>query len=43
MLGKNFTSKKIVKIKFPVDSGFLNELYGKKWKPGNTGNQQEAF
>ena len=30
--------QKIVRIKFSVDSGFSNELYGKKRKPGNTGN-----
>ena len=29
--------------KFSVVSEFLNMLYGKKQKPGNTGNQQKAF
>ena len=32
-----------LRIKFSVDSGFSNELYGKKQKPGNAGNQQKAF
>ena len=31
-----------VKIKFSVDSAFLNMFYGKKQKPGNVGNQQKA-
>ena len=32
-----------VRIKFSMDSGFLNMVYGKKRTPGNTGNQQKAF
>ena len=35
--------QKALRIKFSVDSGFSNELYGKKRKPGNAGNQQKAF
>ena len=42
MFGKNLTSKTL-RIKVSVDSGFSNELYGKKRKPGNTRNQQKAF
>ena len=40
-LGK-ISLQKILKIKFSVDSGF-SKWYGKKWKPGNAGNQQKAF
>ena len=40
---RNISRHKIVRTKFSVDSGFLNELYGKKRKPGNAGNQQKAF
>ena len=35
--------QKVERIKFSVDSTFSNMLYGKKWKPGNAGNQQKAF
>ena len=35
--------QKTLKIKFSLDYEFLNELHGKKQKPGNTGNQQKAF
>ena len=35
--------QKTLRIKFFVDSGFSNELYGKKRKPGNARNQQKAF
>ena len=41
-LGK-ISLQKTLRIKFSVDSGFSNELYGKKRKPGNAGNQQKAF
>ena len=41
-LGK-ISLQKTLRIKFSVDSGFLNDLYGKKRKPGNTGNQQKVF
>ena len=41
-LGK-ISLQKTLRIKFSVDSGFSNELYGKKRKPVNTGNQQKAF
>ena len=41
-LGK-ISHHKTVRIKFSVESGFSNELYGKKRKPGNAGNQQKAF
>ena len=32
-----------LRIKFSIDSTFSNMHYGKKWKPGNVGNQQKAF
>ena len=35
--------QKTLRIKFSVDSGFSNEVYGKKRKPRNAGNQQKAF
>ena len=35
--------QKTLRIKFSVNSGFSNELFGKKRKPGNAGNQQKAF
>ena len=41
-LGK-ISLEKTLRIKFSVDSGFSNKLYGKKGKPGNAGNQQKAF
>ena len=41
-LGK-ISRHKTVRIKFSVDSGFSNMLYGKRQKPGNAGNQQKAF
>ena len=41
-LGK-ISRHKTVRTKFFMDFGFSNELYGKKRKPGNTGNQQKAF
>ena len=41
-LGK-ISLHKPVKTKFSVDSGLSNELYSKKRKPGNAGNQQKAF
>ena len=34
---------KAVRIKLSIDSGFSNEIYGKKRKPGNVGNQQKPF
>ena len=34
---------KTVRTKFSVDSGFSNELFGKKQKPGNAGNQQKTL
>ena len=39
---QNLTSKSS-KNKISVDFVFSNMLYGKKRKPGNTGNQQKAF
>ena len=36
-LGK-ISLQKTLRIKFSVDSGFSNELCGKKRKPGNAGN-----
>ena len=39
---RNISRNETVKPKFSVDSGFSNELYGKKRKPGNAGNQQKA-
>ena len=41
-LGK-ISLQKTVRMKLSVDSGFSNVFYGKKRKPGNTGNQQKAF
>ena len=41
-LGK-ISLQKTLRIKFSVDSGFSNELYGKNKKHGNHGNQQKAF
>ena len=41
-LGK-ISIQKTLRIKFCLDSGFSNELYGKKRKPENTGNPQKAF
>ena len=41
-LGK-VSLQKTLRIKVSVDSGFSNELYGKKRKPGNAGNQPKAF
>ena len=41
-LGK-ISLQKTVRMKLSVDSGFSNVFYGKKWKPGNAGNQQKAF
>ena len=41
-LGK-ISLQKTARIKLSVDSGFSNVFYGKKRKPGNTGNQQKAF
>ena len=41
-LGK-ISRQKAVRIKFSVDSAFLNLLYGKKRKSGNARNQQKAF
>ena len=41
-LGK-VSSSKTVRIKFTVDSGFLNKPYDKKRKHGNAGNQDKAF
>ena len=35
--------EKTLRIKFSVDFRFSNELYGKKRKPGNAGNEQKAF
>ena len=35
--------QKAVRIKFSVDSAFSNMFYCRKRKPGNAGNQQEAF
>ena len=35
--------QKALRIKISVYSAFSNELYGKKRKPGNAGNQQKAF
>ena len=32
-----------LRIKFSIESTFSNMHYGKKWKPGNVGNQQKAF
>ena len=32
-----------LRIKFSIDSGFSNELYDKKQKPRNTGNQEKTF
>ena len=40
---EKISRQKVIKIKFSVDSAFLNMLYGKKQKPGNAGNQQKAF
>ena len=40
-LGK-ISFQKTVRLKFSLDSEFLNVLYGKKRKPENTGNQQKA-
>ena len=42
MFRKNL-SQETVRIIFSVNSGFSNMLYGKKRKPGNTGNQHKAF
>ena len=42
MFGKNLTSKSS-KNKIFLGFVFSNELYGKKRKPGNAGNQQKAF
>ena len=39
---ENLTSK-AVRIKFTMDSTFLNMFYGKKRNPRNAGNQQKAF
>ena len=35
--------QKAVRIKFFVDSAFLNMFYGNKLKARNAGNQQKAF
>ena len=35
--------EKTITINFSVDSRFLNELFGKKRKPGKARNQQKAF
>ena len=40
-LGK-ISFQKTVRLKFSLDSEFLNVLYGKKRKPENAGNQQKA-
>ena len=41
-LGK-ISLQKTLRIKFSVDFGFLNQLYGKKRKHRNAQNQQKAF
>ena len=41
-LGK-ISIQKTLRIKFSIDSGLSNVLYGKKQKPRNAGNQQKAF
>ena len=41
-LGK-ISHQKTVRTKISIKSWFSNMLYGKKWKPENTGNQQKAF
>ena len=40
---RKISRHKTVRTKFFVDSGFSNELCGKKRKLGNAGNQQKAF
>ena len=35
--------QKTLRIKFSIDSGILNELYGKKQKHENTRNRQKTF
>ena len=40
---EKISRQKVVRRKFSVDSAFFTMLYGKKRKPGNTGNQQKAF
>ena len=41
-LGKIYRHK-TVRTKFSMDSGFSNDLYGKKGKPRNAENQQKTF
>ena len=41
-LGK-ISLEKTLRIKFSVDSGISNELYYKKRKARNAGNQEKAF
>ena len=40
---EKISRQKGVRIRFSVDSAFLNMLYGKKRKPGNAGNQRKTF
>ena len=40
---RKISRHKTARTKFSMDFGFSNELYGKKRKPGNAGNQQKAF
>ena len=40
---ENLTSKNSKNMKLSIDSGFSNVFYGKKRKPGNSGNQPKAF
>ena len=42
MFGK-ISLQKTLRVKFSMDSRFSTELYGKKRKPGDAGNQQKAF
>ena len=39
---EKISHQKVERIKFSMNSAFSNMLYGKKWKPGNSGNEQKA-
>ena len=43
MTDLKISRQKAVRIKFTMDSTFLNMFYGKKRNPRNAGNQQKAF
>ena len=43
LCSRRISLQRTLRIKLSVDSSFTNELYGKKRKSGNAGNQQKAF